>query len=74
MRHFTPETENVEIDDVAQKYDLMVAINSLDRLIYYKEGRKLQTCRAVSCFNYPIELNQQILILLKFLTKNVFFL
>ena len=43
MRHFTPETENVEIDDVAKKYDLMVAINSLDRLIYYKEGRKLQT-------------------------------
>jgi len=36
MRHFTPETENVEIYDVTKKYDLMAAINSLNRLICYK--------------------------------------
>jgi hypothetical protein len=42
--HFTPETENVELDDVAKKKDLMVAINSLNRLIYYKEWRESIKC------------------------------
>jgi hypothetical protein len=35
-RHFTAETENVEIDDVTKKYDLMAVINSLNSLICYK--------------------------------------
>jgi ubiquinone/menaquinone biosynthesis C-methylase UbiE len=41
--HFTPETENVEFDDIAKQYDLMAAINSLNRLICYKEWRMYQT-------------------------------
>ena len=48
--HFTPETENVEIYHVAKKYDLRVAINSLNRLICYKEWRKHQTCCVASSF------------------------
>ena len=35
-RHFSPETENLEIYDVTKKHDLMAAINSLKRLICFK--------------------------------------
>ena len=73
MHHFTPETENVEIYDITKKYNMMAAINSLNRLICYKEWRKYQTCRVASSFNYLIELKQKMLILLEFVTKNVFF-
>jgi ubiquinone/menaquinone biosynthesis C-methylase UbiE len=51
MHHFTRETENVEFDDVAKKYDLMATINSLTRLICYNEWRKHHTCRVASSFN-----------------------
>ena len=71
--HFTPEIENVEVYDVTKKYDLMAVINCLIRLICYKEWIKYQTCRVASSFNYLIELKQKMLILLKFVTKNVFF-
>jgi hypothetical protein len=53
--HFTHETENVEFDDDAKKYDLMAAINSQNRLIYYKKWRKYQMCRVASSFNYLIK-------------------
>ena len=67
--HFTPETENVEIYDVTKKNDLMAAINSLNRLIYYKEWRKYQTCRVESSFDYLVELKKKMLILLEFVTN-----
>jgi peroxiredoxin len=51
--HFTPEKENVEFDDVTKKYILMIAINSLNRLICYKEWRKYQI--VASSFNYLIK-------------------
>jgi len=44
MHHFTPETENVEFNEVT-KNDFMAAINSLSTLICYKSWRKYQTCR-----------------------------
>jgi hypothetical protein len=69
--HYTPETKNVEIYNVTNKYDLMPAINSLNRLICYKEWRKYQACRVTSSFNYLIELKQKMLILLEFGTENV---
>jgi hypothetical protein len=34
-----------------KQYDLMAAINSLNRLICYKEWRKYQTCRVAYSFN-----------------------
>jgi hypothetical protein len=52
---FTPETENVKIYDINKKYDLMAAINSLNRLICYKEWRKYQMCRVTSSFNCLIK-------------------
>jgi hypothetical protein len=70
-RHFIPQTENVEVYYVTRKNDLMAAINCLSRLISYKEWRKYQACRVASCFNYLFELKQKMLILLKFVTKNV---
>ena len=71
---FTPATENVEIDDVRKKYDLMAAINSLNRLICYNEWRKYQACRVASSFNYLIEQKQKMLILLEFVTIFFFIL
>jgi hypothetical protein len=53
--HFTPETENVGFYDVTEKYDLMAAINNLNRLICYKEWRKYQVCRVASSFKYLIK-------------------
>jgi hypothetical protein len=44
---------------VQNKYDLMAAINSLNRLIFDKEWRNYQTCRVVFSFNYLIDLNQK---------------
>ena len=73
-RHFTPETENVEFYEVTKKNDLMAAINSLNRLICYKEWRKYQACCVASCFNFLLDLNQKMLILLKIVKKDVFFL
>jgi hypothetical protein len=55
MRHFTPEPEIFEFCDVAKKYDLMVTINSLNRLICYKELRKYQI--VASSFNDLIKYN-----------------
>ena len=63
MRHFTPETENVEFYDVPIFFYLMAAINSLNKLICYNEWRKHQMCRIASCFNHLIELKQKMLIL-----------
>jgi hypothetical protein len=40
-----------------KKYDLMAAINSLNRLICYKGWRKYQTCRMASSFNFLIKQN-----------------
>jgi hypothetical protein len=54
MRHFTPETENAKIYDIAKKM-LMAAINNLNRLICYKEWRKYQVCRVASSFKYLIK-------------------
>ena len=42
MHHFTPETENVEFNEVT-KNDFMAAINILNRLNCYKSYRKYQT-------------------------------
>jgi hypothetical protein len=53
--HVTPETENVDLYDATKKYDFMAAINSLHRLICYKEWRKYQTCHVASSFNYLIK-------------------
>jgi hypothetical protein len=39
----------------------------------YKEWRKYQTCCVAFCIKFLIELKQKMLILLEFLTKNVFF-
>jgi hypothetical protein len=50
--HFRPETENVEFYDVTKKNDLMAAINSLNKLIFYQERRKYQVCRVASSFLY----------------------
>ena len=73
MRHFTAETENVEIYDIAKKNNLMETINSLNRLICYKEWRKYQMCRMASSFNCLIKQNQKLLILSIFATKIDFF-
>ena len=56
-----------------KKYYLMADINSLNRLICYKEWIKFQPCRVASSFNFLIELKQKMLILLEFVTKNDFF-
>ena len=56
------------------KYDLMAAIYSLNRLICYKEWRKYQMCRVVFSFNYLIVLNQKMMILLEFFFYKNFFL
>ena len=71
MHHITHE--NVEIYDVAKKYDLMAAINSLKRLICYKEWRKYQTCCVASSFNCLIKWNKKLLILSIFVTHIDFF-
>jgi hypothetical protein len=57
MRHFTPEKENVEFYDVTKKIDLMAAINSLNRLTWYKEWTKYEACRVASSFNCLIKQN-----------------
>jgi hypothetical protein len=44
------------------KYDLMAAIFSLNRLICYKERRKYQTCRLASSFNWLIKYNYKLFI------------
>ena len=52
---FTPKTENAEFYD-ATKNDLIAAINSMHRLVCYKELRKHPTCRVTSCFTLTTEL------------------
>ena len=52
----------------------MSAINSLNRLICYKEWRKYQACHVAFSFNYLSDLNQKMLILLEFVTKTFFFI
>ena len=42
-----------------QNNDLMATNDSLNRLNCHSEWRKYQMCRAVSCFNYLIELNNK---------------
>ena len=54
-RHFPHETENIEFYDVTKKNDSMAAINSLNRLICYKEWRKYQACPITSSFNCLIK-------------------
>ena len=65
--HLTPETENVEFNEVTRN-NLMAAINSLKRLICHKSWGKYQTCRVVPCYNYLIILNHQMLFLVDFVT------
>ena len=55
---------------IQTNYDLMAAINSLNRLICYKKLRKYKACCVASSFNYLIVLKQKMLILLEFVTKN----
>ncbi len=57
-----------------KQYDLMAAINSLNRLICYKEWRKYQTCRVASSFNCLIELKQKLLTLSICVEKIEFFM
>ena len=57
-----------------KKYDLIAAINSLNRLISYKEWRKYQTYHVASSFDCLIKYNYKLLILSIFVTKIDFFM
>ena len=57
-----------------QKKMFMAAINSLNRLICYKEWRKYQTCRVASSFNCLIKWNYKFFISLIFVTIIDFFM
>ena len=72
MHPFTSETENVVLNEATKKY-FIAAIKNLNILICYKSWRKYQMCSVASCYCSLIRLNQQMLILVEFVTI-VFFI